>query len=395
MNKKVMRNIFVGLSFAGLYISSYRMFHNYISGVYESDFLAHINTAVSDNPGYSLMHILIEICYKFPKSELILSLVMNSIIFGTYWGMYRYLSGRNEGVNSKEMIAIIATSLLFTSNIYLPVVFEHFYNHYTTVSQPWHNSTYILMRLFSVWVIFLFFIIYEELTEENKISKKNAILFWLVLSLCNFAKPNFFLAFAPASLCVFLILLVKNRNYIFNLLKWGCCYLLSMPILYYMVRVVYEKSENSQIAFCSQNFLDYLFGHAGVGVYHGQFIILEISNLLFPFFVIATLVFLKIKGKKIYLYRVMFGMLLFCVAHLEQLLMIETGPRAQHGNYAWGVYCAGMILYMICIEEWIKTYHIGEIQKKYYLIGFGLFAMHIFCGIVYYIELCMGMGYVI
>ena len=109
------------------------------------------------------------------------------------------------------------------------------------------------MRFFSMWVILLFFNIYENV-ENNKFSIRDGIIFCVLLSLCNYSKPNFFLAFAPASFFIFICLFIRFRGKNFaSIFKWGMCYLFSIPCMFYMVSVVYDKSENSQVAFSSEN----------------------------------------------------------------------------------------------------------------------------------------------
>ena len=51
------------------------------------------------------------------------------------------------------------------------------------------------------------------------------------------------------------------------------------------------------------------------------------------------------------------------------------------GNYAWGVYCAGMILFLVCISEWIFAYCDRQI-KKYMCIYFG----YIIVFVTYYVR---------
>lgn len=43
--------------------------------------------------------------------------------------------------------------------------------------------------------------------------------------------------------------------------------------------------------------------------------------------------------------------------------MIDEGHRMYDGNYAWGVYCAGMILFLVCISEWIFAYCDRQIKN--------------------------------
>ena len=375
---------------------SYILFYNYIIGRYISDFPLHIFTVQSGNPGYSLMHKIIGLCYSLPYSEIFFSLCMVLLIGGTILGEFSYFKTRMGKQFSNRICVFFSVMLLFTSNCYIPYVFEHFYNHYTKVSQPWHNSTYILMRFLSVWVILLFYKLYDEI-ENNCFYFKDGFWFCLILSLCNYSKPNFFLAFAPASIFIFIYLFIraKGKN-IVTLIKWGLCYLLSMPCLFYMQSVVFDESENSKIAFSSENFVDYVLGKNAVNGCRYQFIVLEVSNLLFPMFVLGCFIILRLLNKSIELKRMLIMFLIFVVSHLEQLLMIEDGWRKEHGNFAWGVYCFGMLLFMVCIGEWLEAWMDKKITNKLiFVIGLLLFFVQIFCGLVYFAKLYSGSFYII
>lgn len=383
----------IGLAIIALVIfaMSFYLFYCYITDVYASDFPSHIRTVLQGREMYSLMHRIIAVCYRISQSEIILSALMSFLVIGTAYGMYVYLNNRVAGGYSKEILILLAFALLFTSNIYLPKIFPHFYNHYTKVSQPWHNSTYILMRLFSVFVLVLYFKMYDQM-KNGEFTTKIGVCFCIVLSLCNFAKPNFFLAFAPMAFFVFMHLFLKAKGRNFKqLLQWGSCFLLSMPCMFFMVNVVYDESENSTIAFSLENFVDYVFGNAGVGGHRGQFLICEFSNLFFPLFVLTVFLVLKYKKEKIELDRIIQGFALFFIAHLQQLLMIDEGPRRASGNYAWGVYGIGMLLFLISISEWLWAYKNGYLKNKHiFLIGIVIFILHIVCGVIYFVMLHQG-----
>lgn len=391
-NKKELVDISVGVMYLGIAMLSFFLFYKYITGEQDSDFTVHITTVLQGRSGYSLMHKLIEICGKLPYFNYSLSLLMSLIIIATIIGVRKYIDKnidfRGDGKFSNLAITLVSVLTIFTSNIYIPFIFPHLYNHYTKVSQPWHNSTFILMRFFSVFVVYYFFKIYDEIKGNEKISKYDAILFWLSLNLCNYSKPNFFLAFAPISIIVFMYLLVTNRRRFKELVKWGILYILTVPIIIYMVSIVYDEESQSSIAFSTENFADY--------VINGKFLIYEFSNLLFPVFVTLLFLYIKFKNKnKIDLDRIIIAFGMYIISHLQQLLMIDDGPRKADGNYAWGVYGMGMILFMVCITELFRAYNTGIIKKNAYLTGMLLFLCHVLCGCVYFILLLTGKYYLI
>lgn len=375
-----------------LFCFSTRLFSNYINASFSSDFPSHINTVLDGKAKYSLMHRLIGLCYFTPPhSNFALAALMGGLILGTSIGMWLYISKRINNINNKVFIFIIAISLLFTSNIYIPIYFPSLYNHYTKVSQPWHNSTYILMRFWAALVIYTYFEVYNRL-KKNLFKIQDGIWFCLFLTLCNFSKPNFFLAFTPMVFFTLVYLLWKEKGKNFRqLFSFGCLILFSMPILFYQIQIVYDESEKSSIALSLECFRDYVFGIPG------KFFVYEISNLCFPIFVVIVLLILKyVKHQNIEFDRLVQGGLMFIIAHLQQLLMIDEGPRADSGNYAWGVYAVGMLLFMICISEWITVYKKNLLKNKcIFIIGLSIYFLHISCGIVYFIKLCQGYKYII
>lgn len=309
---------------------------------------------------------------------------MVAIIVITVLGIYKYIRHRT---NMPLYCSFLALVLIFTSNIYIPSLFPHFYNHYTKVSQPWHNSTFLLMRAFSVWVIYYFFKIYDEIKDNNKISLVNAVCFFLSLSLCNFSKPNFILAFAPASILVFVYLLIGDKKRFKALFEWGVLYLLSLPCIIYMMNIVYDEAENSKVAISSENFVDYVLSN--------DILIYEISNLLFPLFVVVVFAIIHSKNRNFSIDRIVIGSIIFVISHIQQLLMIDDGPRKDAGNYAWGVYGIGLILFMIFITEWLRAYRCKFLSKKIFVIGVTIFVLHVISGIVYFVLLSQGRTYII
>ncbi len=381
---------FVVVTILIVFGAAFYLFYNYVTVNFWSDYEVHISTVVEGKPLYSLMHRLIKLCYSLPFPEFSLAFLMSAITLGTAYGMYRYLMERMGPNDIKLCAFFVSMLLLFTSNLYIPNIFPNFYTHYTKASQPWHNSTYSLMRFFSTYVICLYYRLYDQV-KKCEFKWSDGALFCIALTLCNFAKPSFFLAFAPVSLLTFVYLLytAKGKN-LKHLFFWGCCYLLSIPCMIQMAGVVYDESEKSSLIFSTESLVDYIFGNEAVNGHHFQFLICEFSNLLFPLFVLAVFVIIKLRKQEITLYRLVIAFLMFFTSHLQQLVMSESGPRSAHGNYAWGVYGFGMILFMVCIGEWIHAFLNKRISRRLFAIGVICFLLHMICGVAYFLHLMQG-----
>ncbi len=368
------------------------LFRHFVYGEYGSDFPVHINTVATGDTCYSLMHRLFQLCFKTPQPYVTMYLMMAGISIMTVVAVYVYTAGRVGFSRFNGAIMLVSILLLFVSNLYIPTVFPHLYNHYTTTSQPWHNSTYLLMRFLSVFVLILYFVIYEKM-KKGRFSFGYGILFALMLTLCNYAKPSFFLAFAPMALLTFIWLFFQSRGKLFlRLFAWGSCFLASIPIIFYMKSIVYNEhadyAEQTELMISTDELMDFL-ANSDTPV-----VVYELSNLLFPLFVLTVFVILKIRKSDIEIDRVVQGFIMFIIAHAEQLLIVETGMRANDGNYSWGVYNCGMLLFLICIAEWLRVRKNGRIHNKYvFALGIVLFVLQTFCGIIYLVNLCRGVCY--
>lgn len=85
------------ISTLAVFAFSTKIFYCYINDIYKSDFPSHIKTVLEGNPQYSLAHKLIGICYKFPHSDIVFSVVVGMLIIGTAGGMWLYINRRLSG----------------------------------------------------------------------------------------------------------------------------------------------------------------------------------------------------------------------------------------------------------------------------------------------------------
>ncbi|WP_029233402.1 hypothetical protein [Butyrivibrio sp. VCB2006] len=366
-----------GIIISLICVLSGSLFFNFIVGKFSSDFVAHISTVISGNKGYSLAHLIIKICSLSGHTNEVLTIVMVVIIACTIGASYIYVYGRLNSILDSSVILFVAISSIFVNSLYVPVVFPYFYTHYTVVSQPWHNITYLVMRLWSIGVLCLWFEILNDIQMSKKLRARYLLLFLVLLIMCNWSKPNFVLAFAPMVAFVFIhVLLVSHGKSIRSVLLVSLMGILSMVPVFFQTRVVFDESEKASIVISAENFVDYLFGNV-----QGNFLIYEFCNLLFPMFVLITLLYLHF-GKKnnIDFSRITCAFLMFVISHLQQLFLAEDGPRKLDGNFAWGVYGMGMLLYLIIITEWIYIYKTKNINKIVYMVGNVIYCWHVFGG---------------
>lgn len=147
------------------------------------------------------------------------------------------------------------------------------------------------------------------------------------------------------------------------------------------------KQKILKLPYHPKNFVDYVLSN--------NILIYEISNLLFPLFVVVVFAIIHSKNRNFSIDRIVIGSIIFVISHLQQLLMIDDDPRKDAGNYAWGVYGIGSILFMIFITEWLRAYRCKFLSKKIFVIGVTIFVLHVISGIVYFVMLSQGRTYII
>lgn len=136
-----------------IFVVTLRLFYYQItdSEVFPSDTPEHIGFALR-GVGYSyLMPAIGIIMNSFGKYGYVAVAIFEALAIITTI----YVSKRTImycGKISEKPAFVISVSLVFLSSLYIPVLQPLFYKS-GIVSQPWHNITYIFMRLFAVLTI--------------------------------------------------------------------------------------------------------------------------------------------------------------------------------------------------------------------------------------------------
>ena len=348
---------------------------------YLSDLPLHMATAL-DGRGYSLMASLFRCVYAIVPSKISIILLLTVISFATIFAVAVFLAFLLKNANDGKVLYYkyipLALGLMVVSTIYVPKVYPFFYSG-TYLTQPWHNSTYLLMRLFGILVLLIYFKMEEQYL--TKISVKDAILFAGLLTVTNYAKPNFIIAFAPMMLIYLIIDFVKTRgkSCVQNI-KFGVCVLASLPILYVQSTILYPEGGESKIVFTLGNIMGLLSDWKVIPYF--------VCGLLFPLVVTLLLMIKGNMSKRLWQSWVMWG-----ISWLQRMFLTETGYRAGHGNFGWGVRFFSFVLIAVCAAEWIRAYKNKQLKANEFYIGCACLALHIVCGIYYYIYLLLGNYY--
>ncbi|MCI7726729.1 MAG: hypothetical protein MSH58_06270 [Clostridiales bacterium] len=374
-----------------------------------SDYVAHILAAIgasSECATYSLMSICMKLLYSITGNTIMISLFMGALVCLTGLAIRRALTvilclqdgGADQRIecssslpclndeNRKMFLTFLSFSLLFLSALYIPER-APFYLRFvqpdveflgSLITQPWHNSTYIAMRLFAI----LSFLSFVQLLEEDssRVNPKSIVRFFVLLLITNLFKPNFVIAFAPAAFLICLIELIHNHGKgLVKYIWFGVAFLASLaPILYQYV-VLFSSNAESSIIFSLSRFWVY--------VETGFFPWLLISNLIFPL-IVTVLSFVNHRKNNILL----LSWILEIITFFEMMFLTETGPRAMHGNFTWGMYLSSLILFICCIAELIAIPK-QEKHRWAHSVAWCILLLHLINGFMYFGIWIMGGGF--
>ena len=369
-----------------LFAVCYRLFyHQAIGGPgnFQSDLPLHVAFAL-DGSGYSALYTVIGIIARHFGNEGVAALESAMVVLT--WHFAGRLIDKISGFSSIVSL-YVSLGLIFLANIHLPI-FDAFYRE-RFVSQPWHNITYIGMRLFAVLFFYYFIDFYKSYLV--RISWKSYILITLFLFLSASIKPNFFISLSAALLIALIIDFARDRARIENLKKYfiaGSMVFPSCAVLYFQSRSLYPSGLTSGNAEASGITMVWFadFFHLGIGMSILK-IVLSIS--------LPVIVFILNKGGS---RDFRFVGLFFLVSFFISYAFKETGPRAEHGNFYWGIMCASYIFFLYAVSYFMKNCLDGFPKTKvifssYTILVVILGVAHVYSGISYFNILLTGVNY--
>lgn len=383
----VFSEIFIAVA---LYLVCYHLFYGQANsihdelGTYISDLTAHIRYGI-DGIGYSLLYKVIGYFVKHFGTSGVAALESSMIVLTWYFG--RRLIDRVAGYRS--VVSIYASlGLIFLAAIHVPGTGrDYFFYEEFVVTQPWHNITFIGMRLFAILTIYYFIDLYGNYQRETM--WRNYALVSGFLFISAYIKPNFFISFSFALLIVLVLDFLMDPGRWKRIPKYfmlGSTVFPSCIILYVQSLDLYPSglegdagTETSGVA------ITWFRGILGCSLGH---VLTNVSlSLAFP---IIVFVFNK-GGDRTSRYICLLYIVSFAVANMFQ----ETGPRMNHGNFFWGMFCAGYFLFLFAISLFLKNWrervpHGFKAAAVYRLTCLGLFACHVLSGIGYFRLLSRG-----
>lgn len=353
-----------------------------------SDYPAHIRSALEDQ-GYSLLTVILRVLYLLSGNAILLSCFIGAVVACTGTAI-KYLImtmlddeyGNFEGGRSIYVI-IFSYAVLFVGSIKIPRFYPYFYIkdyfHGAFLTQPWQNSTYVVMRLFAV----LSFAMFLKCLRSAKEGVKARELFslFIVLALANAFKPNFIIAFAPSAfiLCLINVIKEKERVIIVEYVKIAVVFILSLLPLIFQYMVLFGDDPENGWGFTIIKMLEFLKG--GFPIY------VMVSNFIFPVLVLFLVGKMRWQDQALVL-----AWIHEILTFFEAMFLTETGSRAGAGNFGWNMMNATLILFVVSFAAILKL----PKEKKnspilYASVGFLL--LNIFNGLMYFGNIFQGQSF--
>ena len=372
-----------------VFLLTTKLFYNQLVAAddYASDITAHLSSALAGK-AYSITAVFLRLSYN-ALGNLGVAMFLGLVSAMTMWaaaGLIRTLIKLRDPsrVTDLSHLFLGAAPAIFLCSLYLPGIYGLLYSHggkITDFTQPWHNSTYLLMRLFSLPVFALYFRIEKDYLR--KISMRQLAGFFVALVLVNAAKPNFFIAFAPAMLCFLIYDFIKTHaKGTAQIIQFGLPVLLSASVLIYQYKVLYsgESGASSGIVVSLVPLKNYLA-----------------AGFFFPYLLAGSsfvlIVTLLVILRKQFSRRLSFGWLVYLFSFVERWLLFETGLRARHGNLTWGTKDTAFLLTLMCLDALLELRRQDKISFNMFLALVSLYGLMVFCGLVYFALLFHGVNY--
>lgn len=278
-------------------------------------------------------------------------------------------------------------SLLFISMLY-PVSYLGHYNEIgenylyryrgTFSPNPYHNTTYLAARPFSIPAFFLFADILGTYEKEDKWFHPKYLLFSLSLLLTTMTKPSFTLVLCAAAGIIMLYRLISGRfQGIKAFFQMGIYFIPTFLVLLYQFVVVFEP-DNAEAG----------IGFGFLKAWSTASDNIPLSVLLAAAFPLTVLL---LRGKEKDSSALLRFSWQFLVTGLLMLLFLyEKGIRMPHLNFAWG-YMYGLFFSSAASLIFLARASLHHSQPRWKLIlQWSVYAAHLIYGLDYFGVLLSG-----
>ena len=365
----------------------WKVFLGVCTGVIYSDVPLHIELALGHND-YGLSSLLIQLFYLgaegFAQRALALSLTVNNLLgLVTVAMLIRFLLprlSRLEALLAAELAALCGPWLIpgYQMSIYMQA---HNGNLY-------HNMTVLFSRTLIPISFICFFRCWAA--RHGRIPRKDWWGFVLSFFIVTAFKPNFAFAFIPVLAVLLLWDLIKYKGkYLKNELLLGCAVLPAGFLCIWQYLVLFNnsfgQSATEMLQELDESFVDTSSGVALRLVWGAELVavlVMYLRSLLLPVYTMALQGWREKERRNLGLF-----LAVEVTALVEATVLVETGYRANHGNFDWGglsLYPAvfalsiGLLLRMMQEARWRKPLDIFKC-----LVGLGILLGHLMVGLYF------------
>lgn len=358
--------------------------------LYESDLPYHIEMAL-DGWGYSVTAILYRFLSQFSNSghliAIFLSICTIATILITYKAVEMYMQEEWQCFAIAMISGLVMPFYISTAHITRYIGYQS--------GNIWHNSTYIVMKLFAAMTLMAYFVIAKR--YATKLTVKDWIVFSLLLVLTTATKTSFILVFAPAALVMLLVdlyLKVPLRKVFLVALT----IVPTLLVIFLQQTVLFGGETGNGIA------IDFAYA---IYLTTGRPYLTMPLSLLFPIIVLLanawpvlkqTLKDLKKREKSLQHRELIMSWLMWGFAFLEYAFLKETGERFRDGNFSWGYDLVVFILFVVSMVYFVKNLKDKEFAPRplriiYGICAGGVLGYHLYCGVYFFSELLTGRSY--
>ena len=365
----------------------WKVFLGVCTGVIYSDVPLHIELALGHND-YGLSSLLIQLFYlggeAFAQRALALSLTVNNLMgLFTVAMLVRFLLprlSRLEAFLAAELAALCGPWLIpgYQMGVYLNAYNGNLY----------HNMTVLFSRTLIPVSFICFFRCWSA--RHGCIPRKDwwgfAVSFFIVTAF----KPNFAFAFLPVLAVLLLWDLIRYKGkYFKNEFLLGCAVLPAGFLCIWQYLVLFNnsfgQSATEMLQELDEDFVDTSSGIALRllwGAELAAMLVMYLRSLLLPVYTLALQGRREKERRRIGLFLVVEA-----VALLEATVLVETGYRANHGNFDWGGLALYPAVFALAIGLLIRMLQEMKLRKPLdvfkCLVGLGLLLGHLMVGLYF------------
>ena len=345
--------------------------------LYESDIYWHTQQAytissiksVFNTISYPLYHVFVSFFNKIMRIPLdyCAAIVVSVCNLLTYCITFFYLDFicRMKDVRIRECSVCLTLLIMLVQAIYIPWFNKNVYLGQGSIN-IYHNPTYIVVKPIGIILFLLVHYIYVK-NEKCIVFKKEWWFLAGMMVLSNLAKPSFFYVFIPGlGLYMLIDMCISGCKKFNSHIQIVCACIPAAAVALFQAKA--SLTTGIEVEW--------------MGVWKLLSPNPYISILLFiafPLYVILLSAQLWDDGTKI--------SLSVCVAGiLEAAVLAEKEERKWHGNFFWGYYLGGALLWLEAIKIFILWHVENKINRKTYIKligGWILLILHVFSGIRY------------